>query len=409
MTFTKYILTISCAFASQLVFGQISPTLADSSNQMSITGDAGIYSNGLPLELSNKFLYGGVINTSIKDNASTKLNGNNQLAVEALGRLSYLSKSKTIFGVKNAFWGVEIGSQIISYSTYSDDLFKLVFYGNEPYAGQNLNLAKSFSKTVSFHNIGITGGVTLKNVGSFDKLHISATPSFVLGVLQQDFNLTTGDLLTETDGEYIQLDFKGNYTSSDSITDAFSPKGHGAKIDLSFVLESKKNKIGLSVSDLGLIAWNNKINYNLDTNFTFSGLQIDDIFDVQDTLITAAEIQDSTFVNSPNKSTLSLPVLIGAYFEHSFTDHLILKNWARYRLVDGYLPFVMTQINYTTSGFTGGLSAAFGGYSGLQAGLNLGYDLGIFDITVGTTNLLAFIGQKNQYSQNVYGKITYKY
>jgi len=382
---------------------------ADSSNKYSVTGDAGLFSNGLPLELSNKFLYGGEITTEIKDLAAGKLNGENFLAIEAMGKLNYLSKPKTIFGVKNAFWGIEVGTQVLSYSSYSDDLFNLVFYGNEPYAGTEINLAKSSSQTVWFHNIGITGGVILKNIGSFDNLHISATPSFVSGLLQQDFNLTTGTFLTEANGESIDGNFIGNYTASDSLSSAFSPKGYGAKIDLSFVLESKKNKIGLSISDLGLIAWDNKLNYQLDTNITFEGIEIEDIFSVQDTLIAVAELQDSTFANSPNKSTVSLPILVAVYFEHKFSDNLVLKNWLKYRLVDNYVPFLMSQINYNLGNFTGGVSAAYGGYTGLQAGVNLGYNFKVVDVIIGGTNVLGFIDQKNQYSQNIYTRVVAKF
>jgi hypothetical protein len=409
MTFTKYLLTFSCFLSIQYAQGQFSPTTTDSSNQFAITGNAGIYSNGLPLELSNKFLYGGMIDVSIKDNAVNKLKGKNYLAAEMVSKLSYLSKNKTIFGVKNAFWGIEIGTQVLSYNKYSDDLFKLVFYGNEPYTDESLNLAQSSSKTIWYHNIGLTAGINLNNIGRFDNLQIRAIPSFVIGILQRDFNLNTGDFLTETNGEYIELNFAGNYTASDSLYNAFSSKGNGGKIDISLLLESKKNKIGLTISDLGAIAFKNKLNYNLDTAFTFSGIEIEDIFDVQDTLLTVAEIQDSTFKNKSNKTTVSLPMLVSVYYEHTFSDKWVLKNWLKYRLVDNYIPFIMSQINYKTAGFTGGLTAAYGGYTGFQAGINAGYDFNIANITLGTTNILGFIDQKNQYSQNLYGRITFHF
>lgn len=406
---SKHLMITLCFFGAHISNAQVSPLLADSSKQVAIEGSAGLFSNGLPLAFSNKFVYGGEITTDIKDNAANKLKGNNYLAIEAGGKLSFLSNTKTMFGIKNAFWGVEVGTQVLSYSHYSDDLFNLVFYGNEPYEGSSLDLAESGTKSVWFHHVGITGGVVLNNIGSFDKLHLSATPSFVTGILQQDFDLSKGDFLTESDGEAIQIDFLGNYTASDSLSDAFSPKGYGAKIDLSFLLESKKNKIGLTIADLGVIAWTNKLNYNLDTTFTFSGIEIEDIFSVQDTLITAAEIQDSTFTNTPNKTTVMLPMLASVYFEHAFSEQLVLKNWLKYRLVSNYIPFVMSQINYNVAGFTGGLSAAYGGYTGFQAGLHLGYDLGIIDIDLGTTNLLGYIDQKNQFTQNIYGRIIGKF
>ena len=409
MTLSKYLLTFSCLLSIQFAQAQLSPMTADSSNQYAIIGDAGVYSNGLPLELSNKFLYGGMIDVSIKDNAVSKLKGKNYLAVEMASKFVYFSKNKTIHGIKNAFWGFEIGTQVLSYNSYSDDLFKLVFYGNEPYAGENLNLAQSNSKTMWYHNIGVTAGVNLKNIGKFDNLQVSITPSFVIGLLQRDFNLNTGDFLTETNGEYVDINFAGNYTASDSLYDAFSSKGNGSKIDINLLLESNKNKIGLTISDLGFITWKNKMNYNLDTTFTFNGVEIEDIFDVQDTLLTVAEVKDSTFANSPSKTTIAIPMLASVYYEHSFSDKLVLKNWLKYRLVDNYIPFFMSQINYNISDFTGGVSAAYGGYTGFQAGINLGYDLGVVDITLGTTNVLGFIDQKNQYSQNVYGRITARF
>ena len=102
-------------------------------------------------------------------------------------------------------------------------------------------------------------------------------------------------------------------------------------------------------------------------------------------------------------------MLVSVYYEHSFSDKLVLKNWLKYRLVDNYIPFLMSQINYKKAGFTGGVSAAYGGYTGLQAGINLGYDFDFMDINLGTTNVLGFIDQKNQYSQNVYGRIAVRF
>ncbi|MFT6716132.1 MAG: hypothetical protein ACJA0Q_000761 [Saprospiraceae bacterium] len=409
MTLTKHLLSIACFLCFQLAQAQISPLLADSSDHLSITGNVGVYSTGLPLNVTNKFIFGGEITTSIKDNASSKLKGTNFMALEALGKLSYLSKSKTIFGVKNAFWGLEIGTEILSYNQYSDDLFNLVFYGNEPYAGQPLDLAKTSSQSMWFHNIGLTAGVVLKNTGTFNKVHISATPSFVMGVLQRNFQLSRGEFLTEELGQSIEVDFAGSFSATDSLYNAFSPTGYGAKLDIAILLESKKNKIGLTISDLGLISWDNERNYNLDTTFTFSGIEIEDIFQVQDTLITVAGLQDSLFTNTPNKSTLFLPALFNFYFEHSFSNKLVLKNWLKYRLTDNYIPFLISQINYNISGFTGGLSGAYGGYTGFQAGVHLAYNFKKLNVQLGTTNFLSIIDQKNQYSQNIYGRLTTKF
>lgn len=392
-----------------LIYGQTSPMEVNSLNQFSLEGSAGVFSNGLPVSFINKFIFGGAISSDNKNNASNRLSKSNSLALEASSRLSYLSKPSTIFGIKNGFWGAEIGTQAYSYNLYSEDLFKLAFYGNGNFIDQNLDLAKSSSQTFSYHHIGVKGGIKWNNIGKFKSIQIIATPAFVWGVAHQELHLERGNFLTRVNGEFIDVDFSGNYSTNDSLYESSGPRGYGAKIELNLLLVSSKNKIGLSITDLGFISWQNQINYDLDTSFTFSGIEIDDVFNIQDTLLSVAQVQDSTFTSSEKKFTQNIPMLISVYFEHAFTKKLYLKNWLQHRFVAHYIPFVMSQINYKTHGFSGGVSIAYGGYSSIQAGLQLGYDFKSADFILGSTNLLGFISQKNQSVENIYGKLIVKF
>lgn len=388
------------------VLAQLTPLTAKDKGQVILQGNASLLSTALPVEMTNKFIYGGFITDEMKNNGLNKHGNNNFVGIDAGSSIQYLSETGKKLGIKNGFWGVSLATNVLSYNNYSSDLFNLVFFGNEPTAGTSLNFDNNNFETQWYHELSFTTGAVFENIGN-GKLQVSINPGFLGGVKYQSIRFEQASLLTETTGASIDASFKGNYTASDTSHSGASPLALGGKFDLNLVYETDNSKIGFSVEDFGWIGWNTTINYELDSSFTFNGFAVDDVFNIQDTLLNVASLQDSLLSNTPQKMTKQLPTAFKLYFEHTFKEKIIWKNWVQYRIVSNYIPFLMTQINYQLDNFTAGASAAYGGYGGFQAGIALSYDLEAIKIDVGTTNVIGFFGAKSQTSQNIFGRVSY--
>lgn len=399
----------SCIFlCSTSMRAQLTPVIASDKNQVFWQGNASLLSTALPIEISSKFIYGGFITDEMKTNGLAKHKANNFVGIEGAASIQYLSKTGKFFGFNNGFWGAAIGTKALSFNNYSNDLFNLVFFGNEPTAGTELNFDNNNFQTQWYHELNFTAGAIFDNIGS-GKLHVSLNPGLLAGVKYQRINLEQASLLTAASGESIAASMKGNYAESDTSHTGPSPQSIGGKLDLNLLYETEKIKIGFSVTDFGWIGWNTTVNYDLDSSFTFNGFAVDDVFNIQDTLLNAASLQDSLLSNNPQQLTKRLPAAFQLYYEQIFADQIIWKNWVQYRTVPNYLPFVMTQINYQLADFTGGISAAYGGYGGFQTGIVLAYDFEVLKVELGTTNVLGFLGAKSQTSQNAFGRIAHQF
>ena len=391
---------------------QIAPAFTDSSSSISIGADGQFQSNAVPHEFLHPFLFGGFIDQPMKDNAASYLKADNLLGLEFGGSLKFNSGIKqNLLGFSKAFWGLEIGTRFLSFSNYSSDLFNLAFYGNNPYVGENMALGGGRTNTLWFHEISLAGGFQSEGFGPFDRFELLLQPSFYLGIQNIEAQLEKADLLTETNGEFINIDFKGSYSISDTTSDPFQFNGFGGGLDFEVKTNIGKSFLALSVQDLGVISFKNQFNYELDSAFTFNGYYIEDIFNIKDSLTDIASVQDSLLNAQEGSNTVFLPFRIGLYFEIPLVNNINWGTFVQYRLIPEYLPFVQTRIKYQTSDelFYAALSGAYGGYGGFQAGIHLGLNLSGVSIELGTSNFLGFVSMKTQRSQGVYAQLAYHF
>ena len=409
----KLILAGAFALTSNLYLqAQLTPTFIDSTALIRIGASGQFQSTAVPHEFLHPFLFGGFIEEEMKNNAAQYLKSKNNLSLEFGGGLAFNSGiKKELLGIKNAFWGVELGTQFLSFSTYTQDLFNLTFYGNNPYVGQTLDFAGSRTNTLWFHRITLVGGVQTSNFGPFDRLELTLKPSFYLGSYNLQASLDRANLLTEENGEYIDVDFQASYNITDTALNAGKIEGYGGGLDFDLKTQLGKTLITLSVNNLGVISFKDQYNYQIDSAFTFSGYAIEDVFNIQDTLIDVASLEDSILVAQEESNTLFLPFRVGLYVELPLADQIFWGTLAQYRLAPNYLPFVQTRVKYeaTDELFYAALSAAYGGYGGFQAGLHLGVKVQGISLELGTSNYLGFFSIKTQRSQGVYAQLGYRF
>lgn len=398
-----------------LIFGwsvkaQIAPSFIDTTkNQISIKGNYNQVATTLPLSLSNKFIFGGHIDTDLKNLAQSKLNSNNLLGFEGTSALSYIGKTNKKLAGGKAFWGIELSTNVLSYNNYSQDLFNLVFYGNAAYPDQNLNFDNALIQLNWFHKLNIITGFSSDRVGSFDAFQVMAKPFVAFGVQHINHSFSRGNILTESTGETISVDMAAEFAFTDSSYSATTPSGYGGGIDIAVLLKKGKHTLGLNLEDFGIVSWSDVHNYQIDTILDYEGFVVEDIFNLEDSLLTQESLLDSIFSITNSNSSQALPFAVSIFHQYDFSEKLNLQSWVRYRHAANYLPFVMTRLNYNLGKVEPGISASYGGYTGFQAGINAEVNLEIFDLIIGSTNVLGFIDQDNQFTRNFYGELRVKF
>ena len=110
-------------------------------SQLIINSIGGIASTSIPQNFMSKFLFPGFINKKLKDEVSSNMNSHNLFGGEFTSDLHLYLEPGSLAG--NGFWGIGFGYNVEGNIMFTKDLFNLTFYGNQPYAGENLNFNKT--------------------------------------------------------------------------------------------------------------------------------------------------------------------------------------------------------------------------------------------------------------------------
>ncbi len=330
--------------------------------------------------ISNKFLYrfyiGGYIDKPLKDEQLRRASGINKLggfynnsAIAFLGKDS--SKYRFIFGLNHKqFFNASI----------TDDLYKLAFYGNKQFVGDYANLGNSQLNNYSFQEIKL--GFLIDGVDTTRAI-MGMSVSYLKG--QNFFRLNTNNssLYTAQDASYIKLTTNAQFSLSDTASTSLTDiNGNGLSteffIETPYQSKLGKSKFIVSIANLGFIKWsNNTLNYTTDSSFSFSGVKIDDIFELTDSTLNAISL-DSINENSTNldraKNSTNLPVSFIIFHKIRFNKYFELCNGFRYLFNANYKPYLFAEGNFyvnNNSFFTAHFG--FGGYGKLTGGISANF------------------------------------
>lgn len=326
--------------------------------------------------LNNAMLFAdGFIEDNLKSENLDRLNYLNQGGSYSDMKLFFRQDRKELWGVKNLglYFGVEW--HYIDEYRFTDDLYKLVFYGNKSFAGKEANLTHSGRQLVNYYQI--KGGLQKKSQNL--KHRYGGNIAFNMGNKLNTFNFNDpSHLYTHPNGTMLSLQMNANYSQSDTAQDGwFQVSGIGASIDL-FYEFSKKDQFSIlfSVENLGFIHWNkNTIYYSENNVLNFSGIEVDNLFDMPNPLIQSSDtLMDYVYSKSERKSqSLYTPTDIKLYYQHYFLSKKIQTSvLVSYRLFSYALPLYQVDATYQiNSKLKLGPIVAYGGYTAFNAGLKL--------------------------------------
>ena len=259
-----------------------------------------VESNNLNQKFLNSLLFTGHITDSIKNTWLKSSKENNIINGEIRNQLTYS------YSFNNKNIEVSIADVNIINTHFTDDFLHLAFNGNSPYQDQNLNFSNTNLRIDRFQQFKMTYGSII------NKININIGCSYLLGNHHFSYIIKEGSLYTAPYGSYLDLEYEVNafMTDTSNLT-AFANNGKGIATDFSTNFNIKEYDIQFSVEDLGYIKWNpSSISLAIDSAFTFEGIEVEDIYNFNDSILDASNIIED-INNTKNTSFKSyIPAII---------------------------------------------------------------------------------------------------
>ena len=379
---------------------------------ISVNAEYELGSNGIYNSLLNKFIFGGQIDKFTKDASN-----NSMKSLSVLG--ANMNYDISVFFGRNSRYSYLIGfkEQRIFNSSFTKDLYQLIFYGNKPYLNETKNLAESNINSLRFQE--------LKLGFIWHKIDTTAKSGVSISVLkgQQLFYVKANkgsSLYTNADGT--ELVFNSNFNMAISDTSKNNPlaySGIGASADI-FFETPYQSKIGkgsvltVNANNIGFLHWfDNSVQYRSDSTFTFDGYRIDNLLDLKDSTLSSIN-RDSIIRNTTNARkesfNVNIPTNLLIINKIRFTDKFVLGTGFRYLFNSNFKPYFFTDAELQLSSkITGTLHIGYGGYSKLNVGLAFFYNSNNWFIKLGSNSLQGYISPKNTYGQGAFVSIAKKF
>jgi len=396
------------------VFGasaqEINPVFDDTifdGNRLNITSFNYYASNFANNEFIDKFIFGGEITTDLKDRISSHLGRNNSFGGEAEQKFEHFNGD--LFPFKKDKYGLIISfsdNHLVS-GNVSSDLFNTVFYGNANSLNDTLDFG--FSHILYQHYLKLGFGV-------YDKSTLSSlTVSYVSGSRGFEGRLNNTWMHSTQDSISFMLQGAGFRTDSSKGYWGFQGSGIALDLNYNFQFDSRNGYnqlLNLKISNIGLMAWNgNTYHYAVDSLNTYKGFNVSDFLNCGDAGAKVYNFNDTLGINSRQGKQLSaLPIEFSIQkvpLKHSLQKIQYLMGFKTILTAD-YFPYFFGGLYYMPNPhFAASTRVSYGGFGGLQWGLNLNlwlknkvyFSLGSFDL-IGVASKKHGFGRSINFSAN---------
>ena len=273
-------------------------------------------SGSLDKSFLNTMLYGGYISEIKKTRWINSGEENNVLYSEINNRLSYTFKKN------NYSFGISLSDRNILNTSFSDDLLRLVFEGNFNYQNKTLDFGGTSIRADRFQQYTFTYGTNIK------KVKVTTSLSYLAGNHHLSYIIEKGSLYTAPFGTSLDIAYDMSaFVSDTSSLNPFKNNGNGLALGLSTEFKFKEKTIHISFSDLGFIMWDpTSFNLATDSNFNFSGIEVENILSFSDSVIQENNINDG--ILNTNQASFKSYIPANFHFRISgYSNYKYLKNY----------------------------------------------------------------------------------
>lgn len=376
---------------------------------ISSTLDFNYGSNVTSGEFLNKFIFGGKIEQDLKNEAFGRLSNKNRLGGDYNQNFNVEIPIDTFLNRTDILFVLRVAQREHLDAGFNKELFQLTFGGNKQFAGEQIDIGDFNFNYYKYQEVQF-GFISHKK-----KHHRIAKKGIQFSVIKGESFTTTevprGSLYTEEFGREVELDLNYIYNESDTTNQGISAfNGIGASADLLFEFFTKKgDKIHIGVEDIGFINWNNKtIRNETDSTFDYDGVLVNNIFDLNDSLLTNISVDTIidrvSSTNEKRKHTFSLPTAINLNYTKYFNQKLKINAGVYYKILSNYFPLIYTNTYYYFNPSIA-LKAhiSYGGYGKLNTGLALAASIkNSATLFLGSNNIEALISPNSSYTNSGY-------
>lgn len=421
-TFLAFSLFIGFAASAQQLFPPFlfSGTENDSAHTDSSRFETGVFgsysasSNAIANEFLQRLYFGGYIDTTMKQHTYDRLQKKNRLGADVdMGAYVHWSCAK--HPAVEGFAAVR--DRIHVDAAFSDDLFRFVFSGNRPFAGDTMDFSNTHINSYSWKEV--QGGITYRHTAD-DGSQVSFTGglSFLAGTSFTQLEVPEGKLYTDSNAQYLDLITDYSLYRSDSAHTGFTAMngyGGGGDLALQVVAPSESGKadrkilFGVYLTDLAFIRWNsNTLHYSKDTTIHFPGYEVN-LNDLQDSTIGHFSSDSFTGTATKRSYTTMLPWTLAAEYGFAYKGGLekgsmVTIGGLRMRNNANAQPDVYVRHSLLFgSHWRITAEAGFGGYTRFHAGVDVQALLGKnWMLRAGCSNLAGFISPANGGGQGAF-------
>jgi len=366
-------------FASYQALAQWNDIVPDSNQKhkyaIGIYGNADFESNCITTTFAYNFQHGSYIDNNLKEQVATDLKSQNRFGYTldyGIYGILYNDTTKKKKAL-DLFFAVKHKAYINS--SFTADDFNIPFYGNASYAGKTAQLSPFSFSNLSYQQIEL--GLACANIGK--NIELGCGLSFLAGQKYTSITATNASLYTDTYGEYITFNSDAQLQQNDTGSRQFI-NGYGASLDLYFRMHykiaGKHGILSVSTSDLGFLWWNkNSLTYRKDTSYTYNGISINSISDLQNAAFNTLNedsLRKKYFPEAKKSFYTPVPATLKIAANTDLTEKVSLEigYWYIFNANDIGYGYIQCDKHFN-HGWMGSLQLGYGDYAGVNGALKL--------------------------------------
>ncbi len=352
-------------------------------------------SNHLTPDFIKAVLLKQFIGSAIKDPAAATLKGQNNTGANSGWETSYAHMFKDKAGLWSRILFSVAKKQFLS-ADYSDDIFRLIFYGNSGMSGQQALISPFNYLFLDYYQVK---AAYLKALNpSLGPLEISGGLALNFGQDYQHIDIENGYLFTAADGTFVDLDWVMQSFHSE-VLEGRLMNGFGPSLD--FGLDLKASGMWhVALQDLGLMNWfNHAIAYKADTSIHWEGLEVNNPFTSGSIGINVANLDSAINLAGGHKSigskTILLPWQLNATYKNDIgSNGFSLLGGISYIHLPAYQPmyYLIGNQSFLNGKMAAEISLSYGGFRRFDTGLRVAFsDKKQFQIAMGSNSISSFL------------------
>lgn len=363
------------------------------SQEVIVSGGIDYAGSAIQNQLYSKFLFGGLITSEIKDASEARHKGLNRVGGIFAADLEYRNYNMKPF--KKRDWGMvfKAGSNMFAGGLYSDDAFGLVFYGNDRYIGDTIEMSGFDMTFTSVQKIGI--GCIDNKTKSNVSINLYNMNNYMSGSFR-DFQIAQS-----ADGQDVTLIMDGEVMMRNS--NSFS-QGVGLGVDVDFKLPIAWGKdqeafIQILAKNVGMAyLYEDQKYYRIDTTIQFSGLEFEDVIGDNAIVMDSIDALATLGVSSETrKRAVLLPgfIQVGKIVDQHSSK--TIQSFFGIRLFPSiiYSPYAYAGIHYkTTDWLSLGANVGYGGFTNFRGGLYANLDFDKISVGLASENIIGLVSKK---------------